>query len=658
MGKYVLLISRYTIKYSFYCLFFFIPLAYSGDTSEMFELNKTWLLFIFTIIIAVAWISKSIAKNKIVLRHTVFTIPLFLFLLSQTISTITSIDTHLSLWGFYGRFTGGYLSTLASIFLFFAFVSNMEKEHVKNTMYTALLASCIVLVIGYLGFFGYDSICNTITTTSNSTCWVDPNGPRIRMFSTIGNPNWLALYASISTIWIVGYLIYTKIQKLLTVVFAGITSLFYILILLTGSRSGFIGFLFALSFLVMCVLYIKRKHFIQYQRKTLILLLFLFSILSVIIGTPFTKRVAFVNTTSIQPVLANGKDESIKTRQYLWLGALRIFYHFPIFGSGVETFSLTYPQYRPVQHNMTQEWDFVYDKAHNEYLHLLANTGIFGLITYLLFIGTFAYSFYVSLLQKQKSAFALLPLIVFSSWLGIIVTNFFGFADATTGFFFYLLPALYIVMTGHNKTYTHNFTKKPNVLIQNIAVCLVIVIGGGSIALLLERWYADAEYARGYRYDQRGDYITAHTYLLSAMYYWKTEPTYANEYAINSGHLAVMHNKYGQKKLAVAYTKQAKTISDTLIFSHVINSELWESRTFLFQHLAEINPLYGHLSIDAARQATILSPTSAKYRYVLALQYKNAHMVNDAKKTLQEALLLKPNYIEAKQMQKLLEQKE
>lgn len=648
MGKYILFTANRTIIYSFYFFFFFIPLAYSGDTSEVFQLNKTWLIYIFTTIIIVAWLCKIITQNKIIIQHTVFTIPLSLFLLSQTISTITSIDIHVSLWGSYGRFIGGYLLTLCYIFLFFAFVSNIKKDHIKYIIYISFLSSCIVLIIGYLGFFGYDSICSTISASSNSSCWTDQNLPKMRVFSTIGHPNWLAAYTTIITIWIVGYLLYApNTKKLLLYIVSVITaSLFYGLILLTGSRSGFMGFIFALSFLLTCIMYMEKKHFVKYQRKTLILLLIIFFLLSAIIGTPFTKRLAFIHSANVQPALVNGGEESIKTRQYLWLGALRIFYHYPIFGSGPETFSQTYPQYRPVEHNMTKEWNFVYDKAHNEYLHVLANTGIVGFATYLLFIGAFLYAFYFSIFRKQNNT---LPLIIFSSWISIIITNFFGFADAVVNLFFYLLPALYIILTSHNKTYTFNFFKKTNILVQITAICLVVIIGGYNITLLLERWYADMQYTLGYRHNQQGNYITANSHLLSATYYWNTEPTYANELAKNNGYLAVMYKKSGQNKLAVTHAEAAKNLSDHLVTNHIYNSQLWKDRSLLLGYIAQINPHYGQLGITAAKQATLLSPTSAEYRCILALQYRNANMINEAKKTIQETLILKPNYTESLQ---------
>ncbi|MBF8303332.1 MAG: efflux transporter, family, subunit [Candidatus Dadabacteria bacterium] len=63
----------------------------------------------------------------------------------------------------------------------------------------------------------------------------------------------------------------------------------------------------------------------------------------------------------------------------------------PIFGTGVETFAYSYYQYRPVEHNNTSEWDFLYNKAHNEYLNYLATTGIVGFVSYISIIVMFLF---------------------------------------------------------------------------------------------------------------------------------------------------------------------------------------------------------------------------------------------------------------------------
>ena len=109
-------------------LFFLIPLAFTSDTSELFEFNKLWLTFILSIIIGLAWGTKMVIRRQFKIQRTPLDIPIVLFLISEIISTVFSLDTHISLWGYYSRFNGGLLSILSYVFLYYAFVSNLREE--------------------------------------------------------------------------------------------------------------------------------------------------------------------------------------------------------------------------------------------------------------------------------------------------------------------------------------------------------------------------------------------------------------------------------------------------------------------------------------------------------------------------------------------------
>ncbi len=106
------------IEYTFYAIFLLVPLSFTSDTSELFEFNKLWVTFGLTTIIGVSWISKMILNKQIKIQKTPLDIPILLFLASQIISTIFSIDKHVSLWGYYSRFNGGLYSIIAYIFLY------------------------------------------------------------------------------------------------------------------------------------------------------------------------------------------------------------------------------------------------------------------------------------------------------------------------------------------------------------------------------------------------------------------------------------------------------------------------------------------------------------------------------------------------------------
>jgi O-antigen ligase len=122
-------------------------------------------------------------------------------------------------------------------------------------------------------------------------------------------------------------------------------------------------------------------------------------------------------------------------------------------GTGVETFAYAYYQYKPAGHNLTSEWDYLYNKAHNEYLNYLATTGAFGLGTYLLFLIGVAVVSAISLIKKklepshgfdQKTTLILI-LGLGSGWVSILVSNFFGFSVVIMNIFLFLFP-MFILM--------------------------------------------------------------------------------------------------------------------------------------------------------------------------------------------------------------------
>src|SRR5260221_3618395 len=131
------------VEYLFYALFFLVPLIFYPKTSEVFEFNKIVAVYIFTILITAAWIIRMIQAKKILFRRTALEIPILLFLGSQLVSTLISIDQRTSIFGYYSRFNGGFLSTVCFSILYFAFVSNFTSESTKKLIKITLISALI-----------------------------------------------------------------------------------------------------------------------------------------------------------------------------------------------------------------------------------------------------------------------------------------------------------------------------------------------------------------------------------------------------------------------------------------------------------------------------------------------------------------------------------
>ena len=109
-------------------LFFFLPLIFWIPNSEVFELPKMYFVYAMTTLIVGCWLARMAVRRGILIKRTPLDIPVLLFLLSQIVSTIYSIDHHVSWFGWYGRFNGGLLSTVSYTTLYYAMVNNIGQR--------------------------------------------------------------------------------------------------------------------------------------------------------------------------------------------------------------------------------------------------------------------------------------------------------------------------------------------------------------------------------------------------------------------------------------------------------------------------------------------------------------------------------------------------
>lgn len=129
-----------------------------------------------------------------------------------------------------------------------------------------------------------------------------------------------------------------------------------------------------------------------------------------------------------------------KIREIVWSGALELGRRYPLFGTGLETFAYSYYGVRPVAHNLTSEWDFLYNKAHNEYLNFLATTGFVGLGMYILMIVAVIYLFVRTIKKHHDSG--LFGISLLAAYTTILITNFLAFPLQRSIFSFFLFRHL------------------------------------------------------------------------------------------------------------------------------------------------------------------------------------------------------------------------
>ena len=661
------------IEYSFWALLFFVPLVWLPVNSELFEFNKMLLTYAVSAVIITAWAIKSIEEKRFYIRKTPLDVFLGLFLLASIASTIFSIDTHTSIFGYYSRSHGGLFSTIAYYILFYAAATFLDREKIINLLKVSLLSGFIISVWAILSHFGYDPACLILDKKLYAGCWSDQFNPTLRAFSTLGQPNWLAAYLAMLiptglSFMLISKKFWERTSYLVFLIMA------YLAFTFTYSRGGMAGLVVGLSvFAVFLFLnketsilakFFEKIHFSRPKLKISIPPLMVgwawigaFVVaslaISLIWGNAFFRgglRLPTFETpqapqTSSQ--LETGGTESGQIRLIVWKGAVEVFKHYPLFGSGLETFAYSYYQFRPAEHNLTSEWDFLYNKAHNEYLNFLATTGIVGFITYLLVIITFSLLVLKYLFRVAFGFERLLVTGLFAGFVSYLVQNFFGFSVVPIAIFFFLFPVFFFQIAGlineKNLIYLNErffkFTK--NNTIKNFVSVAILLIGFALIFLVGKAWLADTYYASSFSLNSVSNYEN----LKLATLLRPEEPLYKSQLAVAAATIA---SSVGAENERQKFLDEAITLSTQTTKEYPNNINMWRNKARVYFELTGIDQGYIKDTIESSKKIAQLAPTEAKIQYNLGALLVFDKNWKEATSVLEKTVALKADYRDAR----------
>lgn len=280
------------------------------------------------------------------------------------ISTFSSYFFKESLLGLFKMlvFIGAY-------FIFKITTQNISKNNYLSIWLTILFCSWFVSIYGiYQYFIGVEPLAT----------WSDPSieNQRVRVYSTLGNPNLLAGY--LLAILPVNFILpfqfnFKTVNKLLFIIFGIIT---LVCIILTGSRGGLLGLvaMFLTTGIVALCYFFKTKRF------NLAIPAFIFGFILIL-----TLIFMFPNLVERFSTIFNLREHSSNNyRVNVWISSLAMLRdNFMLgIGPGNTTFRLVYGIY------MRSGFEAL--SAYNIFLEYCIELGIFGLF---LFISIFSVTF-------------------------------------------------------------------------------------------------------------------------------------------------------------------------------------------------------------------------------------------------------------------------
>lgn len=358
------------------------PLLVNPLSSPVFGLPKLTFLKLFSLAIAVLYLSRSIRAGRFKLTASDMRFPLTAFFVLAFISGPQSISPLISLAGQYGRWEG--LSTLTCYVILYLAAHNAaaNKKLLKPLFSAVLISSLLVSTVAIIEHFWV----NPFLSFARIYCAAGFGRPNAfesgRSMATFGNAMFLGAYYTIIIPIIVSHLlsrtrglrdrsITPKTPSYIAISYLALF-LSAIALLLTFGRSAWLGTIAG----VILVGFLNRDS-IKKSRSRLITVAVILIVALTIVGTTGTTYTLLNRAASTFKI-----EGSSLTRIQIWDASVHLVADDPLLGSGPDTFKYVFGKHKPqgwAQHSDNP----LLDKAHNEALQTAVTGGAISLLAYL-----------------------------------------------------------------------------------------------------------------------------------------------------------------------------------------------------------------------------------------------------------------------------------
>ncbi len=636
---------------SYQALLFITPLIVCFFAHELFEFPKMFFVYGATILITSLFLLQTLQSKKLTLPYDKgikwLLLTLAAFFSLYILATVNSLHPYTSFWGYYSRVNGGLLSLICYLTLatigYLVLVSKKEggQQEVYKLIKTLLASSFIVSGYAIGQHFGVDK-----------AMWVQNS--QARVFSTLGQPNWLAAY--LAAILPLSLLFSLNSEGKEKYQYSILFIINFAAIWFTYSLSGILGMgIGVVSFL--CLL---SQGFLQGKKKELLTLATICALISLLQPGMFGERIkgtwgdlgegiktAGIALAQTSDAEFREKGSTINMRLVVWQGTVKLIKDHLLLGTGPETFAYAFLPYRPLPLNDTTEWDFLYNKAHNEYLNLAAGTGLPALIAYLLIFP------FLTLIIFQKNRGKAgnnektgLTVALFAGWVTLWITNFFGFSVVATNLLFWLFPTLILVLKEQSSSKEITFVLKGSW--EKLLTIGTLGLSVAELVIVGKIFWADVSFTEGLGQEKKGEVVEAALLFNKAIELNPREPTYWRE-------LAYMYIKLAEDEqlgtetdwavLADAATQKAVALNPRN--SLTLKSAVKIYGLLAIAHLEE--ETYYQKALEVAQANIKLAPTDPKTYYNLGLTYLIREEKDRAKEAFEKALELKSDYLAAQE---------
>jgi len=313
-------------------------------------------------------------------------ISVMIFTFFYILSGFFGINSDYSFWSNFERGEGGF--QILHLFIFFFLLVQIFKEEKEWHRLFITSASAAMLMISYGIGAGLK--------------WANFIGPDFcnRFQGSLGNPAYVGTYLLFS-IFYSGYLFIKEQVNIKKWCWGILLVVFAFFLLLTQTRGAFmgagVGFIFFASYMA----FVLPSGWLKKISSGGAILAIIFGGV-VILFKPNLNPLPFCSTAGrlLEISISNA---TFQTRFWTWGSAISGWKDRPLFGWGPENFTEVFDRYFDTRHfNPNAVSETFFDRAHSIYFDYLAQTGILGLLSYLLIFAVFFWQFFKKVNSKKE----------------------------------------------------------------------------------------------------------------------------------------------------------------------------------------------------------------------------------------------------------------
>lgn len=394
-------------KYSLALYFLLLPLYFLPITFDILEMNKTIFIMVFALFWLVILALLNFTKKSLNLTSSYLFVPTVALLLVYLASSVFSISTSYTLWGFYG-FLSNSLPAIVLLLLLPILISSIvdNKSQLKLVLPALVTGLFAVVLFSFVSYFQLLPQSGLMLFLSNIS--INTAGGYVVLKYVV------VLAALMSAVGFV-----SAGKNLIMQVYYTVVMVFtLVLAILALPLSYIVLSLFAV--LVPFAIYKDKVGKDQYITLGSALLIVVAVLLFNFI--PSLKSSAGLNKPVPNEVSLSFQDS--------WFVSNRVVGQQPLFGSGPSTFVYNYTVNKPANLNNTELWDTLFVKPSSFYLLVLAEAGILGFAAFIFYLVKLV----LNAIRTVRTSFKTLDPVLVGLYMSIVLFVLFFFTTPGNAF--------------------------------------------------------------------------------------------------------------------------------------------------------------------------------------------------------------------------------